>query len=359
MAETATGRFVDGRRAAVRAVSLAIDEAARRLVMRDAGDELAAWPLDEVRLVDVIGGTHVYRRHDDAVPARLETTDTTIVARLAGAAPRLNAGDFEPRAIARVVGWSLAAIVGVIVAVVVVMPMLARQIAAIVAVEAEIALGDMVEPHVRALFPGAECRGEAGVEALRALGHKLADAAGSRVPPRVTVIRNPTKNALALPGGRVYLLSGLIDAATGPDALAGILAHEIGHVVGRHGTAKLIHDGGTSFLLGLLLGDFTGAGAIVFVGQQAVTAGFSREAETEADEIAIAAMRRLGRGTAATGDMLATITGGDDQAGIPGLFRTHPITGERVRRLREQDTAPGAPLLDAAAWDALKRICAS
>ena len=110
---------------------------------------------------------------------------------------------------------------------------------------------------------------------------RLRDAAGLDPSVQSAVLATPIPNAFALPGGKLYLFSGLLAKAENPDEIAGILAHEIGHLKHRDSTRNLIYNGGTSFLIGLLFGDITGSGALIFASRSLVTASYSREAEAE------------------------------------------------------------------------------
>jgi len=174
--------------------------------------------------------------------------------------------------------------------------------------------------------------------------------------PDPVVLRSPVPNAFALPGGRVYVLSTLLDRAQSPDELAGVLAHEFGHVSHRDGLRRLIRDGGTAFLVGLLFGDVSGAGAALFATRSLLSAAYARDIEAGADGFAITVMHRLGRPTAPLGDLLQRLTGPGD--GQLSLLRDHPLTPDRVRRLQQEDTAPTGPdLLNPAEWQALRKIC--
>jgi len=64
-------------------------------------------------------------------------------------------------------------------------------------------------------------------------------------------------------GGQIYVFHGLIEKADNADEVAGVIAHEIGHVAHRDGTKAVLQAGGLSFLFGMLLGDFVGGGAVV------------------------------------------------------------------------------------------------
>ena len=164
-------------------------------------------------------------------------------------------------------------------------------------------------------------------------------------------------NAFALPGGRVYLLSGLLAKSQTPDELAGVLSHELGHVARRDGLRRLIREGGTSFLIGLLFGDVTGSGAVLMAGRFVLGAAHSRAAEDGADAFAVNVMHRLGRPAAPMGELLQRITGPEHDA-VPSILRDHPLTPDRKTMLEANDSpATAKPLLDAAEWQALKRIC--
>ena len=88
-----------------------------------------------------------------------------------------------------------------------------------------------------------------------------------------------------------------------------MLAHELGHVHHRHSMRTLIQNGGTSFLIGLLLGDITGGSAVIFATRQMLHASHSREAEQEADAFATMVMQKLGRSPVPMAELLFRITG--------------------------------------------------
>ena len=75
------------------------------------------------------------------------------------------------------------------------------------------------------------------------------------------VLPSSVPNAFALPGGKVFVLNALLEKADSPDEIAGVLAHELGHLKHHDNMRGLIYNGGTSFLIGLLFGDVTGSSA--------------------------------------------------------------------------------------------------
>jgi Zn-dependent protease with chaperone function len=175
--------------------------------------------------------------------------------------------------------------------------------------------------------------------------------------PEVSVIASPIPNAVALPGGKIFLFQGLLRTAQNPDEIAGVLAHEIGHVVHRDGMRKLIESGGTSFFIGLLFGDVAGSGAALFAARQLFEASYSRDAERNADAFAVVTMQRLGRSPAPLGELLMRVTG-DERSRALSILATHPLTGERLETLKQAaGPAKGPPLLSPKEWDKLRAIC--
>lgn len=154
-------------------------------------------------------------------------------------------------------------------------------------------------------------------------------------------------NAFALPGGRIVMTDGMVEAAEKqklPDeALVGVLAHEIGHVMHRHTTRMVVEQGVLNIGLGLALGDVS---TIVSMGGSLLTGlAYRRNHETEADCFAIALMQRAGLPAAPMADLLlgieAEMTGKKkgQAAGNNGawtnILSSHPETGARARDLKD------------------------
>ena len=122
-------------------------------------------------------------------------------------------------------------------------------------------------------------------------------------------------NAFALPGGKVVMTDGIVKAAADKglpdDALVGVLAHEMGHVVQRHTTRMVVQQGVLSMGLGLALGDVSG---VVSTGASVLTGlSYSRAHEREADCYAIALMAHAALPTAPMGQLLLAIAHEDDE----------------------------------------------
>jgi predicted Zn-dependent protease len=109
--------------------------------------------------------------------------------------------------------------------------------------------------------------------------------------------------------------------------------------------------------VGLLFGDVTGAGALVFASRTLVTSSYSRDVEQSADTFAMEMMRKLGRSPKPMGELLFRVTGKQGNSELT-ILANHPLTEDRLKRMSEADRAPtGAPLLTPGEWTALQAIC--
>lgn len=139
-------------------------------------------------------------------------------------------------------------------------------------------------------------------------------------------------NALAIPGGHVVVTDALIEAAGDDDeAILGVLAHELGHVAHRHALRQLVQGAAVATLVAVWAGDATTL--LATVPTTLVTRKFARDLERDADEAALALLARGGLSPLPMADLLERL---DRGGGAPTLLSTHPMTEERVRRLRGQ-----------------------
>jgi Zn-dependent protease with chaperone function len=255
--------------------------------------------------------------------------------------------------------WSLGAATSIVLMVLFGVPLAADRLAPLVPEGLERRIGEVAEKQVKLLFDGRVCDNPAGQQAFTKLVGALREQAGMDTSVQSAVLSSSIPNAFALPGGKVFLFDGLLAKAENPDEIAGVLAHELGHHKHRDNMRGLIHNGGTSFLIGLLFGDITGSSALIFASQTLVNASHSREQEGDADTFAIEVMQKLGRSAKPMGELLFRITGKEGGKGL-SILSGHPLTEDRLARMtREHKSPSGPPLLTPEEWVALKDICKS
>ena len=185
---------------------------------------------------------------------------------------------------------------------------------------------------------------------VRNLGQKIvaqAPAPFNQLPWDFHVVQDDAINAFAIPGGHVYVNTGLINNANNASELAGVMAHEISHVVARHSTEQISRQYGISMLASLVLGQ--NPGVLQQLAAQVVAGGamarFSREAEAEADDIGIQLMAAAGYNPAGMSSMFRVLLA-HQQGGQPGkveqFFSTHPLTEDRIRASEKRAAQLGA-----------------
>ena len=150
-------------------------------------------------------------------------------------------------------------------------------------------------------------------------------------------------NAFALPGGWLYVNRGLITTAANESELAGVIGHEIGHVVGRHGARQITKQYGLAMLIELAVGREEGrsmardiAGQFVSLGAGLTLLKYSRDAEREADYFAVQETYAAGidpEGTASFFEKLLALHESEPE-GVAVWFTTHPPTQERIASVR-------------------------
>ena len=290
--------------------------------------------------------------------ARIDILDPSAQAEIAARARYLQSGRGGGHAhTGRIVAWSLAAIVSIFLVVVYGMPLVANRLTPLVPLSFDRHLGAMADNQVRVIFGGRTCTNAQGRAAFSKLVETVRQASHLDVPLQTEVLASSVPNAFALPGGKIYLLNGLLQKAQNADELAGVVAHEMGHISHRDHTRMMIQRGGVSFLVGLLWGDITGSAAVIFVTRTLFEVSYSREAEQNADDFAIGAMHALGRSPAPMGELLFRITGAE-RSGTISILASHPLTEDRRELMRREDRpATGPEILSDGEWQALKAIC--
>ncbi len=361
--------FFDGETAARHRVEIEIRQVddGEALMIKPPERADISWPLDKVR-----------RRPDQAADdvlvlslagndqARLYVTDDEARFVLGARCRKLSRRD-PARKRGRLLAWALGAVISVAAIIFVLVPILANQLAELLPPAGEKALGDATFEQIRTaladneLVPLAQCSAPAGQRAIDSVVTRLTRGIDLPYQVSATVLDHSMVNAFALPGGRVVMFRGLIDAAESPDEVAAVMAHEIGHVVNRDPVRGALRSAGSIGVLGLLLGDFAGGTVVLFLINRLIDASYSQEAEASADSFAHQTLADSGIHPSALATMFERLLKKDGDAdGIAAHFQAHPKLGDRIAAARAADlvlAANSPPVLDESEWQALQNIC--
>lgn len=230
----------------------------------------------------------------------------------------------------------------------------------LMSVEDDAALGAQEHPKMLEAF-GGEYENQRLAGYVNEIGRRLAQFSEfHQFNYRFTILNTPVVNAFALPGGFVYISRGLLALASSEAEVAGVLAHEIGHVTARHSAERI----GAQQLaqIGLIGAALLGVdSSLLDIGQSIAglaIRGYSRSQELEADTLGVRYMSQagydpdamvtflatLGEHSRLEGQMLGLPEGQEDQYNI---MSTHPRTADRVRQAQAAANArrPANPIV--------------
>ena len=356
MALSYAGRFNDGRSAASHEVT--VEVTGDELFIRDAeGRSIATWRMDDLTPVGVLGKRGPVRLMNSGSPeARLTVDDDGFRRPLLALAPHLRGGGMLRRRPLRTIGLWVAGVGAAAALLFLGIPRLAEPIAAMVPPEWEDAMGAAVVAEMTG--ESGVCSGGQGEEALDRLVARLAAPLDTPYEFTVIVSDDPMINAYAAPGGHIVILRGLLEFARGPDEVAGVLAHEMGHVVERHATEGLVRALGLALVIEVLIGDASGLiGVMGGAGALLLELSFSREDESAADAVALAVLEQADISPRGLADFLARLD--EELPALPddlAILSTHPPSSERAEALSAAGYR-GTPALGERDWRTLRTIC--
>lgn len=171
-----------------------------------------------------------------------------------------------------------------------------------------------------------------------------ADEQFRKTPVTFGVLDSPIINAMALPGGYIYVTRGMLAHLNSEDQLATVLAHEVGHVAARHASRQAWQQ---QIGQGLLLGGAVLSQGLGLPAQEVLNLGgmaaqllflrYSREDELEADKLGVEYASAAGYDSIDVIPFFQTLSRIQEKEGqgMPGFLATHPDPGARVQRIRE------------------------
>jgi predicted Zn-dependent protease len=358
------GVYFDGKSAARHPVSVTRTREGLRIRGATVGE--IAWAHHEMRRdMRVAADEPVRYERGGETPEVLVIADPSFLPAVrsvfsGGGDPRVDAP--PSRGLARLILPALAVLAGVVTLYAWAVPRLAERVAQRVPLEWEESLGRTV-----ATTMAASARVCAEPERMAALNQMVAtltaDGRGGRYRYNVTVVDDPTVNAFAAPGGELVIFTGLLQQASAPEELAGVLAHEIQHVVLQHGAKGVLRRIPLQLALGALTGN---EGIGTSVTQLAVTLGgltYQRRDEADADR---EGMRLLQAARVAPGGMLSffrKLAEQEDAGNAPQFLNylsTHPNSEARLDALSAlagSATYEPVPILSDAQWTAVTAAC--
>lgn len=207
--------------------------------------------------------------------------------------------------------------------------------------EEEIALGLKSAPQMAAQMGGLSRNPEARALVERVGAKLVRESVASRTPYRFSfhVLADPkTINAFALPGGPIFITEGLLRLLKSESELAGVLGHEIGHVVARHSSEQLAKAQLTQGLIGAATvgtGDYNTAQIGQVVGSL-INMRYGRDDELESDALGIRIMAEAGYDPRAMLNVMAVLAKASSGSRQPEFFSTHPNPDNRQERIRAE-----------------------
>ena len=146
-------------------------------------------------------------------------------------------------------------------------------------------------------------------------------------------------NAFSLPGGYVYVNRGLLEKVKNDDELAGVIAHEMGHIAARHSIKRLQTSMGYGLLQALAVGTRTSLEAVrgAQIAFAQIFLAYARGDELLADRLAVRTMKRAGYDPYAMASFLEKLKGILREKPVAGNYaRTHPYISDRIRVVHEE-----------------------
>jgi predicted Zn-dependent protease len=357
------GYYMDGRTAERHRVRVRLTRAGLHILLENGG--VLSWPLEEIRQPGNFFGDEQTRLEKGG--------DTPEVLLVPGGQFLKIANDVWPESKKRFRApglrqkWARAILLSAAAAAAVLcglyfwgIPALASFLAPRIPVAWEEQLGQSV---IKQLAPSEQqCRDSARARKVEEILATLA-ASVPQAPYsfRVIVVNNPAVNALAIPGGTIVVFQGLLDKTGSAEELAGVLAHEVQHILRRHATQALLQQLSMKVLIAAAVGDAKGLSYGLEGARVLGMLRYSRQYEEEADAEGIRMLIASGIDPRGLITFFETIRkDGEKSLKLPAYLSTHPDMEGRIQRLRTLAAVAPAPrtrLLQGYEWQDMHNAC--
>lgn len=356
------------------------------LTLHLPGGQMLSWPFAAVRLSHAGGAIHrVHLEHDvrERDEVRTETLvidDVGFLDKVHHIAPNALISPLQLPRYASLRRLLLVFFLVLIPATVYIfwtwgVPALADRVAERVPVSWEEKLGDTILSALIKEKTSVPVEMQNIVDAIT--GRLLSTIPEQPYPIKVHIHPGSVVNAMALPGGHILIFQGMLNLTESPEELAGVMAHEIQHVLKRHSTRGIIRALASSMLITLMVGDVNNAmGTVLELAGQMERLRFSREMENEADAEGMRMILKAGVDPQGMVTLFAKLRAIEEESlsemkkNIPQeqgdaenpqwseYFSTHPAGKGRVERLQqlaEQGETETRPLLPDMDWNSMHR----
>ena len=238
-------------------------------------------------------------------------------------------------------------------------PLASKQIAKLTPLSWEEKLGEIIS--IALLDETEICTSPKEIELLQSLFQKIEHIEEHPYQFEVIIVDSSTMNALALPGGKILIYRGLLNRLDSPEALIGVLAHEMQHILQQHGLQNIIRASLFAGIMAIIGGDFSMLESVLDVVEVLSLLSYSRDFEIEADLLAIQMLQKKGitiQGMINFFEMVANLK---TDIRIPSYLSTHPAIQERIENLKaEQEFEKNNQtffVMNQKDWASLQRIC--
>lgn len=205
-----------------------------------------------------------------------------------------------------------------------------------VSIEQEEKLGDLFKDMIWDQYPAM--KDNAADSALLQITERLIHALDS-TPYRYqfTIIKSKEVNAFTIPGGNIYVFSGLLEMAETPEEVAAVLAHEIGHAEKRHVVSKLLKEISITAIVSILSGGDPSVLSNIL--KQIVGNSFDRQQEDDADKYALQLLEKSGIQPKSLGQFFERLNKENlDYNKNLEILMTHPHNDNRIEQVRKYRT---------------------
>jgi beta-barrel assembly-enhancing protease len=328
---------------------------------------LTTWSIAGLHPIDPPVADQPFRiTHDDKPGARLIIRDQPFVDELLAQNKHLHGG-YSWRHLGQVLGWTAAGLAGLAALGYLTMTVLPQQVAGLLPKSWRDSMGTQVVSQLTGTAKRCETAGSKA--AVSAMVTALAEGGVELPPISIEIYDMGLVNAFAAPGGRIVLTRGLINEASNPDEVVGVLAHELGHSYHLHSEAQLVRLFGLQILVSAISGGTSGDVVTSAAGLAAILR-YTRAAEVEADTFAREVMQKASIDTLGLKrffEKMLKLEGGKPKLEnetpsaldrIGNVFSTHPGTEERIKDIKPlPEGQKPIVVMTEDQWQALRKAC--